>query len=67
MTEENGYLVDYDNIYEGLVIPVNGLPKKKIIGNKVFTKEMQFDGLLDLEKLACWNVEEDTLVKLEPK
>lgn len=63
MTEENGYLIEEDKIFEGYVIP-NGLPKRKVIGNRAFSKNMEYQGVLDMEKLALWHVEEGSLVEL---
>lgn len=60
MTEENGYLVEYEHEYSAK------LDASKVIkhGWRVFNKAMSFQGILDFEKLAIWYVDESTL-KLE--
>lgn len=61
MTQENGYLVEYDHEYSAKLDASNGTKH----GWRVFNKDMTFQGILDLEKLAIWYVDESTLTLIK--
>lgn len=60
MTEDHGYLVEYEHEYSAKLDASNTIKT----GWRVFNKDMTLQGILDFEKAAIWYVDESTL-KLE--
>ena len=60
MKEENGDLIEYEHEYSA-VLETDKKCKKH--GWREFNKDMRFLGLLDLNKLAIWYVDEKTLIQ----
>lgn len=58
-SEENGVMVS-NFLYEGISSANGGVN----VGYKVVSKDGNFQGLLDQEKLAIWNTNEDSLKQL---
>lgn len=60
LTKENGYLIDYDNLYKG---NLREKPHSEKIGYLAFSEffDGDFSGLLDKDKVAIWDVEESTV------
>lgn len=61
MTEENGYLVEYEHEYSAKLDASNTIKN----GWRVFNKDMTLQGVLDFEKLAIWYVDESTLTLIK--
>ena len=61
MSEESGYLVEYEHEYSAKLDASNTIKN----GWRVFNKNMEFQGILDYEKLAVWYIDENTLTLLK--
>lgn len=66
LTEENGFLVEFNHLYSGWIINPQFDVKEFISkGYRVFHKDGSYAGLLAIEKHAIWNVEESSLLKIK--
>jgi hypothetical protein len=57
LVDENGFLINYSKRYNGK-LRTDGSVKT---GWKVYNKDMRFEGLLSLDKVVLWDIDENTL------